>query len=1809
MSGLRLDEGVGNMGRTTMSVERGGASSRLGAWALSLVSLLAGCAADAPRSNGTTDHDALELDASARLDVPAAGAEVAVPSTCVDEDGDGFGPGGCASGPDCDDHDRAVTDACYRCALPATDCPCDDGAAPIACDLTTDASRGAGGTCHPGQRSCVAGRWGRCEPYRSGQQYVGAISACAGSCLAGCRRQVVCPEAGDPFTAECENVAIGSLAPAVFCPTTTTPGGVTAGCAASNAGYTRSEVSFPWIDACSAPGHSTYLQGVNDGIATDVIPFPFAFFGLPQSAVQISSNGALGFPSVPTMAMSEPLATTGARNALLPFWDDLVTVGGVCTASFGIAPQRQYVVEWMNARFNSTGDASNLTFEVVLTEGTNTIDFGYLTADNTTSMARVTGGYATVGVIGASNTQSDQIAYRTTNAIGAGRRFRWTPTGAARQCQTARYVHTVIATCENPNEVPVWDVMNVAGSVAPGGAVILAVKTAETPADLAAAPSVLLPGLVNLGANTPTQIPLTGQLRAANPALGLDRRPVMQLTAMLHPSTDRTQPSVLGGMEFQYICVPNEHLAPCISGQPCSLGAGGCRRGVTACVNSAGGRPFEICQEAGRANVGSSCGNGLVCNTNGDCVPCAEGESCTIPGQACMRGRVSCSTGAPQCVAVEQLPPGTACGGNVATYQRGTSTFDWIDACATTGRDLWLAGGMDRTQVVALPFAFTAFGTPRRELAISQNGAIGFPTTAPSGVNVALPTTALGDAILPFWDALLTPNGVCTAVVGAEPNRRFVIQYAGAQIAGVAGSALDFEVVLSESTNAIDVIYKRMAGTGDRPTGSGATIGIQRADGSVVDQVGYNAAGAVQTGTTLRWTTNVTAVCAPNGACMPCAPGVACDANGVCALGTQTCSAGIAMCIPTGRRAATPEACNGVDDDCDGVVDEDCRPCVQAVGGSTTRATQTVWQINRGTGPRCWGFQTARHGDPIEYSFTSIPAANDLGWGPHGNDIYFADPSTLCGVCECRYGGDFTHFQTSFVLPTGYRASSLRLQIGTVDDGVRISVFNSRYPNGVVDPGSYAYYPNGGTTDLAAYLAPGQNRVVLTHVDDCCRERIIRGVSIVLDDMPLQSCATITNPTQCLPGWADCDGNAMNGCEENLATSRVACGACGNSCGSGWCDNGVCRASSCTNGVRDGNETDVDCGGSCGACTACSACWQNSDCATGMCVAGQCTFVAERFLDWRSQCTGIGGNDQLTVRNMPAGQYQIEALPSAGANSAVNWPSTGWFWRLDGDCNGLAVPNFAQTPSFSTRDQAFAALRSSSAAATWAGGDLSCRFRDTDCRDNQGGVYFRMRLACAPLANNCPAGFADCDRNPSNGCEVNTNTALGACGACGRACPSVPNAGSTCTNGTCGFTCIAGYADCNGLPADGCETAVGSALSNCGACGRVCASGPRGVATCSAGVCRTICETGYADCDGDPANGCEVNVRSSVSHCGACGRACVTPNGTPVCTNGTCGIAICTGSFRNCDGNTANGCERDTGSDVNNCGVCGNVCPARANAATTCSAGGCGYTCNPGWADCDGVATNGCEVNTLTSTTNCGACGRACTTANGTPVCTSGTCGIASCSGRFRNCDGLVPNGCERDTGSDANNCGACGVVCSAPNATPRCTSGACGLSVCNTGFGNCNGVASDGCEVNTLNDANNCGGCGTRCGVNQACANGYCVGNGVLRFTLTWDNNSDMDIHVTPPGCTQTIAYNNLSACGGTLDRDDIYYTGPENIFWLTSAPRGRYNICISPYRITQPINWTLRIYSNTTLLRTETGRSTPSMGFGCSHNLTLDF
>ena len=80
------------------------------------------------------------------------------------------------------------------------------------------------------------------------------------------------------------------------------------------------------------------------------------------------------------------------------------------------------------------------------------------------------------------------------------------------------------------------------------------------------------------------------------------------------------------------------------------------------------------------------------------------------------------------------------------------------------------------------------------------------------------------------------------------------------------------------------------------------------------------------------------------------------------------------------------------------------------------------------------------------------------------------------------------------------------------------------------------------------------------------------------------------------------------------------------------------------------------------------------------------------------------------------------------------------------------------------------------------------------------------------------------------------------------------------------------------------------------------------------------------------SNNCVGNVCCSEPTCG--------PNAA--CAGGNCN---CNTGFGNCDGNWATGCETNTKTDTSNCGTCGNAC---TNApAWTCCNSACVYLCQP----------------------------------------------------------------------------------------------------------------------------------------------------------------------------------------------------------------------------------------------------------------------
>jgi hypothetical protein len=137
---------------------------------------------------------------------------------------------------------------------------------------------------------------------------------------------------------------------------------------------------------------------------------------------------------------------------------------------------------------------------------------------------------------------------------------------------------------------------------------------------------------------------------------------------------------------------------------------------------------------------------------------------------------------------------------------------------------------------------------------------------------------------------------------------------------------------------------------------------------------------------------------------------------------------------------------------------------------------------------------------------------------------------------------------------------------------------------------------------------------------------------------------------------------------------------------------------------------------------------------------------------------------------------------------------------------------------------------------------------------------------------------------------------------------NLANASETCPGGACTLgVCTTGYGNCDGAPANGCEQPLNT-LAHCGGCAAMC-SRPNATATCGAGACAIgLCNAGYASCDSIDSNGCETSLRTT-SSCGGCGVACAPANASGDCTTGTCNIGMCAAGWHNVDGVASNGCE------------------------------------------------------------------------------------------------------------------------------------------------------------------------------------------------------------------------------------------------------------------------------------------------------------
>ncbi len=621
-------------------------------------------------------------------------------------------------------------------------------------------------------------------------------------------------------------------------------------------------------------------------------------------------------------------------------------------------------------------------------------------------------------------------------------------------------------------------------------------------------------------------------------------------------------------------------------------------------------------------------------------------------------------------------------------------------------------------------------------------------------------------------------------------------------------------------------------------------------------------------------------------------------------------------------------------------------------------------------------------------------------------------------------------------------------------------------------------------------------------------------------------CRAGTCDFTCMAGFSDCDRNPANGCETNLATDALNCMMCGNRCMAPVGRVPLCQMGACGTGRADCPMGSGDCNGmevdgcetntftgvsgtsmgaqvvnNCGACgRTCNFSNAASQCLAGTCVIGACTGSFRNCNG--DQMDGCEANTQSDVAHcgacgMSCGGRFANATPTCTAGTCALASCNAGF----ANCNNMAGDgceiDTRNNPSHCGRCGGACAAGqqciNSVCTLVCPTGQVNCSGRCVDLNTDNGNCG-TCGTACGPgqvcsdrvCRTNCGPGQTAC----SGTCRDLANDRAN-CNACGRVC----GAGESCVNSVCTLVCPTGQTACSGTCRD-----LTNDAANCNACGTTCSGRfANSAANCVASACALgTCNAGFANCDNNNSNGCEANTNTSTTHCGACGNTCSFPNASATCASGRCALGACNSGFGNCDGIAENGCETNLNTAVNNCRTCGNPCSTTTpGLVPVCTMATCGTalgTCPTGRADCNGNAGDGCEVETSTSLANCGACGSACTRANGAVSCTGGVCLLGTCNMGFGNCDGDAVNGCETNTTTSTTHCGGCGRPCFFANAAATCASGTCALGACAPNFANCDTNPNDGCEAALQSDRNNCGACGRQCASGEVCSLGVCT-------------------------------------------------------------------------------------------------------------------
>lgn len=333
----------------------------------------------------------------------------------------------------------------------------------------------------------------------------------------------------------------------------------------------------------------------------------------------------------------------------------------------------------------------------------------------------------------------------------------------------------------------------------------------------------------------------------------------------------------------------------------------------------------------------------------------------------------------------------------------------------------------------------------------------------------------------------------------------------------------------------------------------------------------------------------------------------------------------------------------------------------------------------------------------------------------------------------------------------------------------------------------------------------------------------------------------------CTPGELDCSGKALLTCNAEGFWLGAPCPyACSNGACTGVCDPGTKNCQ---------GDTPRTCNG--------QGQWVSEPACATSCTAGTCDDPAPQdCVPGTTECQGDTPRSCNGQGQWVAGS-ECPFVCSAGSCTGVCDPGAK-------DCQGDVPRTCNNQGQWANESACQFQCSAGSCTGVCNPGDKQCDGQGAQTCNGQGqwvtDEVCPFICSAGSCSGECNPGDSDCQGDVPRNCNGSSQWVTG------NACQF------QCSAGACNGVCNPGEMRCNG---DQIQTCNGSYQWDAPV---ACPGADNAQGYCEADACTWDCDLDFDDCDGNPGNGCEVDLNNDDMNCGSCGHDCC---------GGSCGDGAC----------------------------------------------------------------------------------------------------------------------------------------------------------------------------------------------------------------------------------------------------------------------------------------------------------------------------